>query len=104
MSEKRAHPFWWEKDTTPGYVLMAAAVLSFVLSNSALTPDWKALLTQPVELTLGAYQLSSSVKGMVKDALMAVFFLYVGLELKRECIEGPFRNPREATLPALGAR
>lgn len=103
MSEKRAHPFWWEKDTTPGYVLMAAAVLSFVLSNSALTPDWKALLTQPVELTLGAYQLSSSVKGMVKDALMAVFFLYVGLELKRECIEGPFRNPREATLPALGA-
>jgi NhaA family Na+:H+ antiporter len=34
---------------------------------------------------------------------MAVFFLYVGLELKRECIEGPFRNPREAALPALGA-
>lgn len=103
MGERRGHPFWWERDTTPGYVLVAAAALSFALSNSALTPAWKALLAQPVELTLGAYQLTSTVKGMVKDALMAVFFLYVGLELKRECIEGPFRNPQEAALPALGA-
>lgn len=103
MADKKPHPFWWEKDTTPGYVLMAAAVLSFALSNSALTPAWKAMLAQPIEFTLGSYQLISSVKGMVKDALMALFFLYVGLELKRECVEGPFRNPREAALPALGA-
>lgn len=103
MTENRAHPFWWEKDATPGYVLMAAALLSFALSNSALTPAWKTLLVQPIEVTVGAYQLTSTVKGMVKDALMAVFFLYVGLELKRECVEGPFRDPREAALPALGA-
>jgi NhaA family Na+:H+ antiporter len=103
MANPKPHPFWWERDTTPGYVLLAAAILSFALSNSALTPAWKALLAAPVELTIGGYQLISSVKAMVKDALMAVFFLYVGLELKRECVEGPFRNPREAALPALGA-
>jgi NhaA family Na+:H+ antiporter len=103
MATQKPHPFWWEKDTTPGYVLLAAAVASFLLSNSVLTPAWKALLAAPIELTLPGYALTSTVKGMVKDALMAVFFLYVGLELKRECIEGPFRNAREAALPALGA-
>ncbi|MGD9815836.1 MAG: Na+/H+ antiporter NhaA [Hyphomonadaceae bacterium] len=103
MASKKPHPFWWERDTTPGYLLLAAAVLSFVLSNSALTPAWKTLLAAPFELTIGGYALTSTIKAMVKDALMAVFFLYVGLELKRECVEGPFRNPREAALPALGA-
>jgi NhaA family Na+:H+ antiporter len=43
------------------------------------------------------------LKGWVKQGLMAIFFLYVGLELKREMIEGPFRNPKEAMLPAFAA-
>jgi NhaA family Na+:H+ antiporter len=103
MAEPRAHPFWWERDTTPGYVLIAATVLSFVLSNSATAEAWKSFLASPVALVLPGYEVTSTVKGMVKDALMAVFFLYVGLELKRECIEGPFRNVREAALPAMGA-
>lgn len=103
MSERTGLTPWWEKDTTPGYLLVAAAVLSFVLQNSALTPAWQAFLHQPVQLTIPGYHLDSYVRGMVKDALMAVFFLFVGLELKREVIEGPFRNPRQAALPALGA-
>ncbi len=103
MEQPRAHPFWWEKDTAPGYVLLGATALSFVLANSAFAEAWKHLLASPVQLVLPGYELSSTVKSMVKDALMAVFFLYVGLELKRECSEGPFRNPREAALPALGA-
>jgi NhaA family Na+:H+ antiporter len=103
MTEPRAHPFWWERDTTPGLVLIAAAALSFFLSNSTFAEAWKHFLTSPVGVTLPGYELTSSVKGMVKDALMAVFFLYVGLELKRECVEGPFRNVKEAALPALGA-
>jgi NhaA family Na+:H+ antiporter len=103
MAKPRAHPFWWEKDTTPGFVLIAAAALSFLLSNSALSTEWKHFLASPIALVLPGYELTSTVKGMVKDALMAVFFLYVGLELKRECVEGPFRNIKEAALPALGA-
>jgi NhaA family Na+:H+ antiporter len=103
MVKPRAHPFWWERDTTPGFVLIAAAGCSFFLSNSALSESWKDLLSSPVGIVLPGYELSSTVKGMVKDALMAVFFLYVGLELKRECVEGPFRNIKEAALPALGA-
>lgn len=100
---KQSAATWWERDTTPGYALLVATLISFALSNSALTPVWKSLLAAPVDIALPGYLHASTVKGMIKDALMAVFFLFVGLELKRECIEGPFRNAREAALPALGA-
>jgi NhaA family Na+:H+ antiporter len=104
MAAARSGPTpWWEKDTTPGFVLIAAAIGSFLLLNGPIAEAWKAFLDAPINLQAGAYELSSYTKGMVKDALMAVFFLYVGLELKRECIEGPFRNLRQAALPALGA-
>jgi NhaA family Na+:H+ antiporter len=96
---------WWEKETTPGYLLLAATALSFVLLNAPATAaGFKGLLNHPIDLNLfGASLIDSKVSSMVKDALMAVFFLYVGLELKREVVEGPFRNAREAALPALGA-
>jgi Na+:H+ antiporter, NhaA family len=94
---------WWAKDATPGYLLVAAALLSFLLQNGPFQAAWQSLLKEPVSLIVGGYHLDSYVKGMVKDALMAVFFLFVGLELKRECIVGPFKNPREAALPMLGA-
>lgn len=94
---------WWERDATPGYVLVAAAALSFILQNGPTGEAFAALLKQPVGLTLGPYQIDSYVRGMVKDCLMAVFFLFVGLELKREMIEGPLRSPASAALPAIGA-
>lgn len=94
---------WWDRDTTPGYVLLAATALSFLLQNSGAGDGFRAILKAPVDIALGGYAAHYTVVKLVKDALMAVFFLYVGLELKRECVEGPFRNLREAALPALGA-
>lgn len=94
---------WWQRDTTPGFLLIGAALVSFLLSNSAVSEGWKALLAFPLKADFLGYTYDSYIKGFVKDGLMALFFFYVGLELKRECIEGPFRNPREAALPALGA-
>jgi NhaA family Na+:H+ antiporter len=103
MAAANAQQAWWEKDTAPGFILIAATVVSFVLANGPWSPGWLSFLKLPLEADLGFYQLDSYVRGFVKDGLMAVFFLFVGLELKRECVEGPFRNPREAALPALGA-
>jgi Na+:H+ antiporter, NhaA family len=94
---------WWKKDATPGYLLLAATALSFALLNGPTGAAWLALLKAPVELTLGDYVLNYDVKAFIKDALMAVFFLFVGLELKRECMEGPLRDPKRAALPLLGA-
>lgn len=104
MAASHAGPTaWWQKDTTPGIILILAAIGSFALLNGPVAAVWQEFLKAPVQLFLPGYTLDSYVRGMVKDALMAVFFLYVGLELKRECIEGPFRNIRQAALPALGA-
>jgi len=90
---------WYARDATPGYLLLAATALSFLLHNSFAGEAWRAGLNAGLD-AFGAH--TTPVK-LIKNALMAVFFLYVGLELKRECLEGPFRNPREAALPALGA-
>jgi NhaA family Na+:H+ antiporter len=90
---------WYTRDAAPGYILLGATALSFLLNNSIAGDAFRGVLNAvipgvPGEMTLAKF---------IKNALMAVFFLYVGLELKRECIEGPFRNPREAALPALAA-
>ena len=94
---------WYARDTTPGYVLLGATVLSFALSNSGAGAAFRGALDASIDLRLGDFLAHTTVAKFIKNALMAVFFLFVGLELKRECIEGPFRNPREAALPALGA-
>jgi NhaA family Na+:H+ antiporter len=52
---------------------------------------------------IGDFSASSDFLHFVGDGLMAIFFLFVGLELKRESVEGPFQNPRQAALPLCGA-
>ncbi len=95
---------WWERDTAPGYVLMAAAIASFLLLNAPFGAAVHDLLEAPfgiVGLGAGAHPLNLHLA--INDGLMVIFFLYVGLELKRETVEGPFQNPREAALPLAGA-
>lgn len=99
-----ARPAWWERDTTPGYVLLAAAIVSFLLLNAPFGGDLHELLERPfgtVGIGEGAHALNLHL--VINDGLMVVFFLFVGLELKRETVEGPFKNPREAALPMAGA-
>jgi Na+:H+ antiporter, NhaA family len=104
MAQAKGGPTaWWQKDATPGYILLVATALSFLLLNGPTSAAWMEILKAPVSLTLGGYAISYDAKAFIKDALMAVFFLFVGLELKRECMEGPLRNPRTAALPLLGA-
>lgn len=95
---------WWEQDTAPGYVLLAATVVSFLMLNSPFGDQIHHLLEDPfgtVGFGAGAHPLNLHL--VINDGLMVIFFLYVGLELKRETVEGPFKNPREAALPIVGA-
>ena len=96
---------WIARDTTPGYVLIAATIVSFVLLNGPLAEPLHHLLEDPFAIIAapGVQPIPFNLHLTINDALMAVFFLYVGLELKRETIEGPFQNPREAALPAIAA-
>lgn len=100
-----AHPTrWYERDTTPGYVLIAATLVSFALLNGPLADSIHHFLEDPF-LTIVAGAVTHDVKLhlVINDGLMVIFFLYVGLELKRETVEGPFKNPREAALPIIAA-
>jgi NhaA family Na+:H+ antiporter len=97
-------PRWYERDTTPGYVLIAATVISFVLFNGPFAEHIHHLLKDSfARIAVGGAAHDVSLHLVINDGLMVIFFLYVGLELKRECVEGPFRNPREAASPIIAA-
>ncbi|MEZ5960510.1 MAG: Na+/H+ antiporter NhaA [Hyphomonadaceae bacterium] len=103
MASSGGAKHWWEKEITPSILLVLATIASFVLQNSDAREAFDAFLHQPVGAQIGPFNLRMDVGHFVADGLMAIFFLYVGLELKRETIEGPFRNRDEALMPAIAA-
>lgn len=86
-----------------GLALMGAALLAMTLSNSPLAEWYERLLALPLTVQAGAYGLSKPLVLWVNDGLMAVFFFLVGLEIKRELIEGELSSPARMLLPALAA-
>ena len=86
-----------------GVLLMLAAVAALALDNSPLAPLYDALLTIPVVVQVGALVLEKPLLLWINDGLMALFFLLVGLEIKRELLEGNLSSWRQAVLPALAA-
>ncbi|HYO29664.1 MAG TPA: Na+/H+ antiporter NhaA [Thermomicrobiales bacterium] len=86
-----------------GILLLAAALVALVWANSPWAAAYDALWA--TELTLGTVQLSltETLRHWVNDGLMAVFFLVVGLEIKRELLAGDLASPRRAALPAVAA-
>jgi NhaA family Na+:H+ antiporter len=86
-----------------GLLLMAAAALAMVVANSPLAGAYTAFLELPVEARIGAVGIAKPMVLFINDGLMAVFFLLVGLELKRELLEGHLSSLRDAALPAIAA-
>lgn len=86
-----------------GIVLMGAAVLAMIVANSPLQGYYGLFLEVPVEVRVGAFQIAKPLLLWVNDGLMAIFFFLVGLELKRELVEGELSRPANVLLPALGA-
>ena len=86
-----------------GLILMAAAVLALIIAHSPLAIHYRALLDLPVELRIGGFEIAKPLLLWVNDGLMAVFFFLVGMELKREVVEGHLSSLRSASLPAFAA-
>ncbi len=85
-------------------MLALAAALALVVSNSAWQPAYQALVQVPVQVSLGDWLvLRKPAVVWVNDLWMAVFFLLVGLEIKREFVEGELADRRQAMLPAVAA-
>lgn len=90
-------------ESSSGILLVIAAVIAMVVANSPLAPIYNSLIELPVGLRVGALEIEKPLLLWVNDGLMAIFFFLVGLELKREVLEGQLSDPREIVLPALGA-
>jgi NhaA family Na+:H+ antiporter len=86
-----------------GVVLMLAAVLALVLANSPLAELYELLLGVHASVRVGDLGIDKPLLLWINDGLMAVFFFLIGLEIKREAIEGELSDRRRATLPAVAA-
>lgn len=82
---------------------MIAASLALIIANSPLAWLYDLLITTPVEIRLGTLEIAKPLILWVNDGLMAAFFFLVGLELKKEIIEGELSRLRDIVLPAIGA-
>ncbi|MDQ6969061.1 MAG: Na+/H+ antiporter NhaA [Mariprofundus sp.] len=92
-----------KQESASGILLIFTTLLALMLSNTFLSPWYQSFLHIPVELRFGALHLDKSLYHWVNDGLMAIFFLLIGLEVKREILEGHLSSMRQIALPGIAA-
>ncbi len=92
-----------KKDSAGGILLLIAAVLALVSANSPVHELYGKLLNIPVEVRIGTLEIAKPLVLWINDGLMAIFFLLIGLELKKELVEGELSRPKNIVLPAIAA-
>ncbi|HEY1127365.1 MAG TPA: Na+/H+ antiporter NhaA, partial [Actinomycetota bacterium] len=90
-------------EASGGIALFVAAVLAFALANSPWQAAFHALWETPLRVGVGGGGFEASLKLVIDDGLMAIFFFLVGMEIKRELVEGELRTLRQAVLPGIAA-
>jgi len=107
MSENNKHDWYltsfFKLESASGIILMVAATLALIAANTHLNQYYALLLDTPVVVQIGALEVAKPFLLWVNDGFMAVFFFLVGLELKREFIEGELSDRRNIILPGVGA-
>jgi len=89
--------------TAGGFVLIGTTVLTLIAANSPLGESLAQFWEQPMSIGMGAWTLKQTLHHWINDGLMALFFLLVGLELKREVLVGELASLRDAALPIIAA-
>ncbi len=90
-------------EAAAGIVLVLSAVLALVMANTFLAPFYRVFLDVPVVVQVGALVLAKPLLLWVNDGLMAIFFFLVGLEIKREVLQGELSSWSQASLPGFAA-
>lgn len=90
-------------EAVSGLVLLVAAAAALAWANSPLSASYHSVWHVPVHVGMGGWATSQSLHFWINDALMTVFFLVVGLEIRREMSEGSLSSPRQALLPIVAA-
>lgn len=90
-------------EAASGIALLAAAIAAVVWANMPFGESYQAFWEIHLDLSIGAFHIEESLRELVNDGLMAIFFFVVGLEIKRELAVGELRDPKTAALPAIAA-
>jgi Na+:H+ antiporter, NhaA family len=90
-------------ESAGGISLALAAAAALVLANSPSASLYSAFLDTPAEVRVASFQIAKPLLLWINDGLMAVFFFLVGLEIKREVLEGELSDHRQVVLPAVAA-
>ena len=91
------------RSTSQGILLLATTVFAIIIANSPLNEPYQNLLHTEIGISIGSFTLSEDLLHWINDGLMAIFFLLVGLEIKREVLVGELSNLRAALLPIIAA-
>ncbi|HEY2455638.1 MAG TPA: Na+/H+ antiporter NhaA [Scandinavium sp.] len=95
---------FFSSDASGGIILIFAAALAMLLANMGSTSGlYHSFLDTPVQLRVGALEINKNMLLWINDALMAVFFLLIGLEVKRELIVGSLASRQQAVFPIIAA-
>ncbi|MEI3776162.1 Na+/H+ antiporter NhaA [Pectobacterium brasiliense] len=91
-------------DAAAGVMLMMTTVLAIAFANWSVTAaGYQQFLMMPVEMRFGALEINKNLLLWINDGLMAIFFLLIGLEVKRELVEGTLASRQQAMLPLAAA-
>ena len=98
-------PFKWffKLEAASGLILLLAAIIALILSNTGFSDLYFNILNTHLLVGTESFGLDLSILHWINDALMAVFFFIVTLEIKREFIQGELSKPKQALLPIIGA-
>nr|WP_319528708.1 Na+/H+ antiporter NhaA [Pseudomonas laurentiana] len=94
---------FFQLEAASGLLLIAAAALALIVNNSPLSFLYNGLLEVPVVAQIGALKIAKPLLLWINDGLMALFFLLIGLEVKRELVDGHLSKPSQVVLPGAAA-
>ncbi len=94
---------FFKMESSGGLVLMAAAVMALIMANSGWAPIYHQFLDTKLAITIGESGLNKPLWLWINDGLMAIFFFLVGMEIKREIVDGQLSSREQASLPFVAA-
>lgn len=92
-----------KRELLGGGLLFGAAILALIFANSPFLETYLNILNMPFSIKMGEFSLIKPLTLWINDGLMALFFLLIGIEVKREFLEGDLSKPSQVALPAIGA-
>ena len=103
QSEQSALLRFINHEATAGLILVLAAALALIVTNAGFAAQYENFLALPVSVHIGSVGLDKTLIHWINDGLMAVFFFLVGLEIKREVLQGNLSSREQIVLPAIAA-